>query len=117
MKEKVTVYEKPTCTKCREVRKLLLEKKIEFEAVNYFEKPISAKRLNELLRSAGVSPRDALRKNEPSYKELVAGKDLSDDQLVRLMAEHPDLLQRPIVVRGSRAVLARPTEKLADLGL
>jgi arsenate reductase len=117
MKEKVTVYEKPTCTKCREVRKVLTEKGIEFEPVNYFEKPLSAKHLKELLRSAGISPWDALRKNEPTYKTLVSGKDVSDDELIRLMVEHPELLQRPIVVRGDKAVLARPTEKLGDLGL
>ncbi len=117
MREKIIVYEKPTCTKCREVRKILSQKGIEFEAVNYFEKPLTAARLKQLLRSAGLSPKDALRKNEPSYKALVAGKNLSDDELIRLMVEHPELLQRPIVVRGDKAVLARPADKLQDLGI
>ncbi|MGE0405864.1 MAG: arsenate reductase family protein [Candidatus Korobacteraceae bacterium] len=117
MKEKVTVYEKPTCTKCREVRKVLSAKGVDFEPINYFDQPLSASKLKELLRQAGMGPRDALRKNEDAYKKYVAGKELSDDQLIRLMAEHPDLLQRPIVVRGKKAVLARPTEKLSDLGL
>src|SRR5690242_10293453 len=105
MTEKVTVYEKPTCTKCREVRKVLTEKGIEFEPVNYFEQPLTDKSLKELLQSAGISPREALRKNEPSYKELVAGRELSDDELIRVMVRHPELLQRPIVVRGKKAVL------------
>jgi arsenate reductase len=117
MKEKITVYEKPTCTKCREVRKALTDRGIDFEPINYFEHPLSANRLKQLLRTAGLSPWDALRKNEPSYKELVAGKELSKDELIRLMAGHPELLQRPIVVRGGKAVLARPAEKLGDLGL
>jgi arsenate reductase len=58
-----------------------------------------------------------LRTNEDAYKRHIAGKDLSDDQLTRLMADHPELIQRPIVVRGDKAVLARPVEKLSELNI
>jgi arsenate reductase len=117
MKEKITVYEKPTCTKCREVKKLLTDKGVEFEDVNYFEQPLTAKALKELLHKAGIGPRDALRTNEPAYREFVGKRELSDDELIELMVEHPELIQRPIVVRGDKAVLARPAERLKDLGL
>jgi arsenate reductase (glutaredoxin) len=64
----------------------------------------------------GIAPRELLRTNETVYRELELGKrELSDDHLIRLMAEHPDLLQRPIVERGDRAVLGRPTERIKDL--
>jgi len=64
----------------------------------------------------GIGPRELLRAGEAVYKELGLGRrELSDDELIRLMAEHPDLLQRPIVERGDRAVLGRPTEKIKDL--
>jgi arsenate reductase len=64
----------------------------------------------------GVAPRELLRTSEPVYKELGLGKrELSDDELIRLMAEHPDLIQRPIVERGERAVLGRPTERIKEL--
>lgn len=116
-REKVTLYEKPTCTTCRVVKKLLTEKGIEFEAINYFEQPLTAEGLQELLKRAGLKPAEALRTKEDSYKKYVAGKNLNDEQLIKQMVAHPELIQRPIVVKGSKAVLARPTEKLADLGL
>lgn len=87
----------------------------DFEAVNYFEQPLSADSLKKLLRSAGLKPAEAVRTREPAYKEFVEGKKLSDEQLIRIMADHPELIQRPIVVRGSKAVLARPVERLKDL--
>jgi arsenate reductase len=58
-----------------------------------------------------------LRKNEAAYGKYVAGKNLSDEQLIRVMIEHPELIQRPIVVRGNKAVLARPVDKLVELGI
>jgi arsenate reductase len=64
----------------------------------------------------GISPHELLRTGEPVYKELGLGqRELSDDELIRLMAEHPDLIQRPIVERGERAVLGRPTERIKEL--
>jgi arsenate reductase (glutaredoxin) len=90
---------------------------VQFESVNYIEKPFSASELRELLHRAGLKPQDVLRSNEPAYKQLVAGKDLSDDELLKVMAAHPELVQRPIVVRDEKAVLARPIENLTKLGL
>jgi arsenate reductase len=63
------------------------------------------------------SSKDALRTNEAAYRQLVAGKNFSDEQLIGIMAEHPELIQRPIVIRGDKAVLARPVDKLVDLGI
>ena len=81
------------------------------------EKPLSAVDLQELLQSAGLRPQAAIRTNEAAYRQHVVGQNLSDEQLVRVMAEHPELIQRPIVVRGSKVVLARPVDKLAELGI
>lgn len=90
---------------------------MDFECVNYVKEPLSADELKRLLRYAGLRPHDALRTNEAAYKRHVAGRNLSDDQLVRIMADHPEVIQRPIVVLGDKAVLARPVEKLAELGI
>lgn len=95
----------------------MTEKGVKFESVRYLETPLSASALKQLLRSAGLKPQDAARKNEPAYKEYVAGKDLRDAQLIEVMAKHPELIQRPIVVRGDKAVLARPVERLRELDL
>ena len=112
----ITVYEKPTCTKCREMDKLLRERGVPFEKVNYYIQPLSKKKLTELLRKMNMKPRDLLRKSEPVYKELGLSEDkFSDSELIAKMAEHPDLIQRPIVERGDRAVLGRPTENVKEL--
>ena len=96
--------------------KLLRESGVLFEKINYYVEPLSKKKLTELIRKMNVKPRDLLRKSEPIYKELgLASGDFSDNELIALMVEHPDLLQRPIVERGDRAVLGRPTENVKQL--
>ena len=90
---------------------------ISFETINYFEEPLSANALLKLLQSAGLKPKDAIRTGEAAYRQHVAGKDLSDKQLIQVMAQHPELIQRPIVVRGNKAVLARSSDKLMELGI
>ena len=116
MADKITIYEKPTCSKCREMDKLLRERGVSFEKVNYYIQPLTRKKLTELLRKMNLKPRDVLRKSEAVYKELGLSEDkFSDSELIGLMIEHPDLLQRPIVERGDRAVLGRPTENVKEL--
>lgn len=96
--------------------KLLRESGIPFEKTNYYIEPLSKKKLTELLRKMGMKPRELLRTSEPIYRELGLGKsDFTDSQIVDLMVEHPDLIQRPIVERGDRAVLGRPTENVKSL--
>jgi arsenate reductase (glutaredoxin) len=77
---------------------------------------LSKKKLTELVRKLKLKPRELLRKSEPVYKELgLANGEFSDNELIELMVEHPDLLQRPIVERGDRAVLGRPVENVREL--
>ena len=96
--------------------KLLRESGIPYDKVNYYSEPLSRKKLTELLRKMSLKPRDLLRKSEPVYKELGLSEDkFSDSELIALMIEHPDLIQRPIVERGDRAVLGRPTENVREL--
>jgi len=95
----------------------LTEKGVPFESVNYLEEPLTLDELKKLLKQAGLRPHQVLRTNEPAYKQLVAGRDMSDEQMLELIAAHPELLQRPIVVRDGRAVLARPAKNLAILGI
>jgi len=96
--------------------KLLRESGIPYDKVNYYIEPLSRKNLTELLRKMNMEPRDLLRKGEAAYKELGLAEDkFSDSELIALMVEHPDLIQRPIVERGDRAVLGRPTENVKEL--
>ena len=96
--------------------KLLRESGVDFEKVNYYNQPLTRKKLTQLIRKMKIKPRELLRTSEGIYRELGLGKgDFTDDQIVSLMVEHPDLIQRPIVERGSRAVLGRPVENVKAL--
>lgn len=112
----LTVYEKPTCTTCRKLHALLTERGIEFESVQYHVTGLKEPELRDLLRKLGTGPREILRGREPLVKELGLDRpDVSDEELIASMVEHPVLVQRPIVVRGERAVLARPVERVLEL--
>src|SRR5512143_1143056 len=112
----VIIYQKPTCSTCRQAVQLLKESSKPFIAINYYEKPFTKSQLEALLKKAKLSPRDVLRTKEDIYKELgLAKKALSVDALIDLMIEHPDLIQRPIVEKGEKALLARPAETVKNI--
>jgi arsenate reductase len=112
----IVIYQKPTCTTCRQVHALLKESGVDFDAVDYYIDPIPKSKLIELLRKMRITPRELLRTKETIYKTLkLAERDLSDDEVVDLMVKHPDLIQRPIVEKGARAILARPAERLKEI--
>ena len=113
---KITVYQKPTCTTCRQVHAALKERGVDFEAVDYYVDPIPKAKLKELLRKMGLPAHDLLRTREEIYQKLKLGeRKLSEDEVVDLMVKHPDLIQRPIVEKGDRAILARPAERLKEI--
>lgn len=113
---KITVYQKPTCTTCRQVYTALRDAGVDFDAVDYYTDPIPKSKLRELLHKMGLAPRELLRTNEAVYKTLRLGeRELTDAEIIDLMVEHPDLIQRPIVEKGARAILARPAERLRDI--
>src|SRR4029079_4685959 len=113
---RICIYQKPTCTTCRQVYAALKESGVDFESVDYYVDPIPKTKLKELLRKMGVNPRELLRTKEEIYKKLKLGeRDLSDNEIVDLMVDHPDLIQRPIVEKGSRAILARRAERLKEI--
>jgi arsenate reductase len=94
----------------------LREAGVDFESVDYYTDPIPKTKLRELLRKMKIPARELLRTKEQIYKSLRLGeRELNDDEIVDLMVEHPDLIQRPIVEKGSRAILARPPERLKEI--
>ena len=113
---RIVVYQKPTCTKCRQVMRLLRESGVDFDAIDYTIEPIARDELAELIRKMGISPRDLVRKRERAYRELgLAREDVTDDELLDALAAHPELVQRPIIEKGERAVLGRPPERVREL--
>lgn len=114
--KKLVVYQKPTCTTCRKLGKLLQNLEVEAEWIDYYEKPFTKTKLAQLLKKAGLKASEALRTKEEVYKKLkLAERRLSEDEYLDLLVRHPDLIQRPIVEYGDRAVLARPPEKVKEL--
>jgi arsenate reductase (glutaredoxin) len=96
--------------------RLLRESGVEFEKVNYYNAPLTEKKLTELIRKMKIKPRGLLRTSEPIYRELgLSNDEFTDDEIIALMIKHPDLIQRPIVERGNRAVLGRPIENVRTL--
>jgi len=96
--------------------KLLRESGVDFEKVNYYNQPLTKKKLAELIKKMKIKPRQLLRTSESVYRELGLSKDeFTEDEIISLMVKHPDLIQRPIVERGNRAVLGRPIENVKTL--
>jgi arsenate reductase len=113
---KVVIYQKPTCTTCRQVYTALKESGVPLDSVDYYLEPLSKTKLKELLRKMGIGARNLLRTREEIYRTLKLGeRTLSDDEIVDLMVKHPDLIQRSIVEKGDRAILARPAERLKEI--
>ena len=113
---KITIYQKPTCTTCRQVYQALKESGVDFNSVNYYTDRISKAKLKELLKKMGISAAELLRSKEEIYKKLKLGeKKLSEGNIIDFMIRYPDLIQRPIVEKGDKAILARPAERLKEI--
>jgi arsenate reductase len=110
----LTVYDVNTCTTCRELAQLLTERGIDFDSVEYHVTGLNEPELRGLLAKAGVRAHEFLRAREATIVGLDAAA-LDEDALISAMAANPVLVQRPIVVRGDRALLARPVERVLEL--
>lgn len=110
----ITVYEKPACTTCRKLVRLLEDEGIEFESVDYQVEGLTEPQIRGLLAKADMSAADALRMREAGAKDLKA-REAGEDEIIAAMVETPALLQRPFVVNGGRAVMARPIERALEI--
>lgn len=113
---RITLYEKPTCSKCREAVALLQARGVDFARVNYYIEPLDRATLTRLLQAMGARPQEIVRTNEALYKELgLDRREIGDEEWIDLLVQHPDLVQRPIVEIDGRAALGRPVERIAEL--
>lgn len=117
MPHHVEIYHNPRCSKSRETLALLEAKGIQPNVILYLETPPSANTLQKLIEQLGFhSAREVMRTKEDVYKELNLGnKDLSEQQLIQIIIEHPRLLERPIVTKNGKARLGRPPEKVLEI--
>lgn len=110
-----TIYHNPRCSKSRAALDLLQERGIAPKVIEYLKTPPSVAELKSILKYLGLKPIDLVRKGESEYAERVQGKNLTDAQLVAAMVDNPILIERPIVIRGDRAVVGRPPENILQL--
>ena len=116
MSEKVRIFFNPKCTKCRLTMDILNDKGLDTTVVEYLNTPPSPTELTEVLNLLGIEPRDLMRKHEKPYKENnLDNTNLSREQLIQAMVEHPILIVRPIVIKGKKATIGRPPEKVLDI--
>jgi arsenate reductase len=112
----VTIYHNPRCSKSRQALDLLRKYGIEPTIVEYLKHPPGKQELKDILDRLGMEPRDLMRKKEEAYREnRLDDPTLSREQLIAALADHPILIERPIVVAGDQAVLGRPPEKILDI--
>lgn len=110
----IKVYHNTRCSKSRSVCSILEEKNITAEVVEYLKTPPDQKEIKELLKMLGMKAQEIIRKGEPIYKENFADKKLTEAQWIKVLSENPILIERPIIVKGGKAIIGRPPEKVID---
>jgi len=114
-KQRVRIYHNPRCTKSRQALELLRERGIEPDVVEYLKTPLSADQVKQLVAMLKIPAHELLRSKEAAYAELGLSKTSSLDEVARAIEQAPVLMERPVVVAGTRAVIGRPTEKVLEL--
>lgn len=110
----ITVYHNTRCSKSRGVCEILDEKKVKSNIIEYLKTPPTQKELKILLKMLGIKASELVRTSEPLYKEKFEGKKMTQAQWLKALAENPILIERPIVVKGDKAIIARPPEKVLE---
>lgn len=113
--DEFVIYHNPRCSKSRVVLELLQQRGITPKIIEYLKIPPTKDELRDVIKKLGIKPEALLRKNEEVFKEHFSDRNLSDAECVTAMAENPVLIERPIVIRGGRAVVGRPLERVLEL--
>lgn len=111
----IVIYHNPRCGKSRSALDLLRKRGVEPRVIEYLKTPPTREELRSVVEKLGVPAEQLVRKGEDVFKTQFAGKQLSEAQWLDAMAAHPILIARPVIVRGTRAVIGRPPEKALDL--
>ena len=113
-KEKVTVYHNPKCSTSRNALSILKKKKIKFDLVYYLVDTPTKAEFKKLLAKLHLKPRDVVRTKEKLFKERLEGLEMNDDEWIKIILDQPVLLERPIIVKGNKAIIARPLESIDE---
>ena len=113
--EKTVIYHNPRCSKSRETLQIIEDNQVDAEVVRYLDEPPDAAELKRIVGLLGIPARELLRTGEAAYQDAGLDDNSSDDDVIQAICDQPILLERPIVVRGNRAVIGRPPSKVLDL--
>jgi arsenate reductase (glutaredoxin) len=113
--KKVALFYNPRCSKCREAYSLLNEKGCEVEIIEYLKDAPTEKELKEVLRKLGLKAQDLLRKKEPLFAEKYIDRKLTNAQWIKVMCKNPILIERPVAIYGSKAVIGKPVERVVEI--
>lgn len=109
------IYHNPRCSKSRQTLAILEEHTLEIKVVKYLEQPPSTKQIKEILTMLSASVDEIMRSNESEYKDFIKGKNLSDQEKIKIINRHPKILERPIVIIDEKAVIGRPPESVLEI--
>ena len=112
----IKIYHNPRCSKSRQALALIEESGNQLQVIEYLKSPPTAEELDSILKKLNREPQELMRKGEKIYRELnLAEQEMSREEAIAVMVEHPKLIERPIVVKGRKAVLGRPPENVNEL--
>ncbi len=108
----IKVLHNNSCSKSRSILEYLDENNVPFEIIDFIENPLSETELKTVLKKLNKSVHEIIRKNEDLFKEKFADKDFSEEEWIKILIENPSLIQRPILIKGSVAMIGRPMENV-----
>ncbi len=111
----IAIYHNPRCRKSRETLEILKERNEDITIIKYLETPPTKEKLSEIINLLSISPSDLVRKNEAIWKENFKTKSLTNEELIEVMINNPELIERPIVLKNNKAVIGRPPEKVLEI--
>ena len=111
---KVTIYHKTTCSKSCEALNHLKKNNADYNIIEYLETPPTAEELNILLKKLGMKAEDLIRKKESIFQEKFEGQTITEKEWIEILVKHPILIERPIIVKGNKAIIGRPTERVDE---
>lgn len=111
----IQIYHNPRCSKSRDALKELEKLGVEFEIIHYLEEAFTFDKMMDLLEKLDISADELVRKNESIWKDLFSDKELDEEEIILAMIEYPKLIQRPIIIKGEKAVIARAKDELKKL--
>lgn len=111
----ITIYHNPRCGKSRDCLAFIQNSNLEYEVIKYLETPFSKDELTKVIGKLKIKPIELVRTKEPIWVEKYKNSALSDAQIIQAMIDHPILIERPIAVRGNKAIIARPLDKIKEI--